>query len=204
MSKIINLLSISVISTDLSEYGINNNLLIEEISNFDGTINVNNNYDHHNSYSIQEDRLFPHGKPECDKFVSSLTQKVNNELNTEMVMSEIWTITLEYGQSVAAHSHKSMEHANPLDYYSIVYFPSAPEHSANLTFIVSACNTIEKNVTITPTGGTLLIFNSYIMHMTNRHLNKQQNRISISANFHPKTKSLITTQDWSIYRQASI
>lgn len=200
MSERINLLSIDIIKTNLDEYEINNDELINEIDSFDGLIKQKNLYEHHSAYSVHEDRLFPFGKTECDKFISCISDKVNKSLGKEMVMSEIWTITLEHGQSVAAHSHKSIEHINPLDYYSIVYFPSAPENSADLTFMVNACNTIDKNITFTPTSGTLFIFNSYILHMTNRHRNKDTKRISISANFHPQKRENVVMQDWSVYR----
>ena len=47
--------------------------------------------------------------------------------------------------------------------------------------------------------GSLVIFNSFIMHMTNRHQNKDENRIVVSANFWPKQPDTTPTQDWSAY-----
>lgn len=201
MNERISLLDISIIKTNLNEFEINNKNLIDEIESFDGSIIENNEYGHHSQYSIHEDRLFPFGKKECDNLIICISEKVNKVINRNMVMSEIWTITLEYGQSVAAHSHKSIEHINPLEYYSIVYFPSAPENSAELTFMVNACNTIDKNITFAPNIGDMFIFNSYLMHMTNRHRNKNTKRISISANFKPLEKEVTIMQDWSIYRR---
>lgn len=191
----INLLSIDVLRTKI--LGIDNEKLIKEIFSTRGDIDETFLEDKHHTY--YEDKRYPFGLIESEKLIDKLTEMVSISLNREMVLSEIWTLTLEHGQSVAAHSHKSNTHLRPEEYFSIAYYPSAPENSADLIFLVSAGNTIENSVMIKPETGDLIIFNSYLMHMTNRHRNRDNPRVVISANFVPKNPDTNPTQDWSAY-----
>lgn len=191
----INLISIDIIKSKI--LGIDNQKLLNEISNTRGDIDETFLEDRHHTY--YEDKRYPFGHVESEKLINKLTENVSNILKREMVLSEIWTLTLEYGQSVAAHSHKSNTHLRPEEYFSIAYYPSAPENSADLIFLVNAANTIESSVVIKPETSDLIIFNSYLMHMTNRHRNKTEPRVVISANFIPKNPDVSPTQDWSAY-----
>ena len=191
----INLISIDIIKSKI--LGIDNQKLINEILNTRGDIDETFLEDKHHTY--YEDKRYPFGHVESEKLINKLTEAVSISLNREMVLSEIWTLTLEHGQSVAAHSHKSNTHMRPEEYFSIAYYPSAPENSADLIFLVNAANTIESSVVVKPETGDLIIFNSYLMHMTNRHRNKDNPRIVISANFSPKNPDSNPTQDWSAY-----
>jgi hypothetical protein len=191
----INLIQIDVLKTKLS--GINNKKLIEEIVNTRGEIDETYLEDKHHTY--YEDKRYPFGYVESEKLINKLTESVSAILGRQMILSEIWTLTLEHGQSVAAHSHKSNTHLHPEEYFSIAYYPSAPDGSADLIFLANAANTIDNSIVIKPETGDLIVFNSYLNHMTNRHRNKDEARIVISANFIPKNPNPTPTQDWSAY-----
>jgi hypothetical protein len=194
----INLIQIDVLRTKLS--GIDNKKLIEEIVNTRGEIDETYLEDKHHTY--YEDKRYPFGYVESEKLISKLTESVSTILGRQMILSEIWTLTLEHGQSVAAHSHKSNTNLHPEEYFSIAYYPSAPDGSADLIFLVNAANTIENSIAIKPETGDLIIFNSYLMHMTNRHGNREEARVVVSANFAPKTPNVKPTQDWSAYSRS--
>ena len=189
------LVSIDVIKTRLD--GIDNKKLIDEILNTRGDIDESYLENEHHTY--YEDKRYPFGQSESEKLIERLGISVSAILGRKMVLSEIWTLTLEYGQSVAAHSHKSNTYMHQEEYYSIAYYPSAPADSADLIFLATACNTVETSVLIKPQTGDLVIFNSYLMHMTNRHRNMKENRIVISANFVPEVPNATPSQDWSAY-----
>jgi hypothetical protein len=191
----INLLSIDVKKTKI--LGIDNLKLIDEIRSSDGVIEEH--FFRNKNHTYYEDQRYPFGKPESEKLINVLTEKVSQLTGREMILSEIWTLTLKDGQSVAAHSHKSNTYLNQKDYFSIAYYPSAPTGSAELIFMVDACNTLEQSISITPETGDLVMFNSYLMHMTNRHQNQFEERVVISANFWPKNPDETPSQDWSAY-----
>jgi hypothetical protein len=44
----------------------------------------------------------------------------------------------------------------------------------------------------------LIVFNSFINHMTNRHYNEEQ-RVVVSANLSPVNENLSENPDWSAY-----
>ena len=192
----IELISINVLKTSLNS--IDNDSFIKELDSSETTIEKKYLEDKNQSY--YEDRKYPFGKPEAEKLITEITNAVNAAVGIEVVMSEIWTVTLEKGQSIIAHTHKISSPVNQEKYYSVAYYPTAPENSAELVFFVNACNTIEKQIIIKPKTGDLIIFNSYLMHMTKRHNNPDQRRIVVSANFHPKDPKIMQMSDFSGYK----
>ena len=194
-AEIVNLLTVNVFKTKIKN--VDNNKLVEEIRVCSGEIEQQ--FLSKENHTYYEDKRYPFGQPESEKLINTLSEAVDSIVGVKMVLSEIWTLTLNYGQSVAAHSHKSNTHMHDEEFFSIAYYPSAPEGSADLIFMVDACNTLEKSVSIKPEAGGLVVFNSYLMHMTNRHQNKNIERIVVSANFKPKKPSRMETQDWSAY-----
>jgi hypothetical protein len=198
----ISLLSLNVYKTMLNE--IDNNKLVKEIEEYDGSIkeeDIQNKY-----HTFYEDQRFPFGKSECEKLIDILTKSVEQISNKKMELKEIWTITLKDGQSVQMHTHKRRNHLYPEEHFSVSYYPKAPEGSSDIIFITSACNTLESHYSIPTETGVLLIFNSYLPHMTNRHNNINEERIVISANFSPKedTDSLKKDpRDWTIHSRKS-
>ena len=198
--KTIPLISINVIQINLTE--INNSKLVDEICSSRQDIDEKFKEDQHHTY--YEDKKYPYGKPECEKLLEVLQDYVCKLTNKKLVLSEAWTLTLTEGQSVAAHSHKSNQAIHQEEFFSIAYYPSAPKDSADLIFLATACNTIENSIVITPNTGDLIIFNSYLMHMTNRHRNKSEERIVISANFAPEKPNTKPNQDWSAYARETL
>jgi hypothetical protein len=193
----INLIQIDILKTKI--FGVDNHKLIHEILNTRGEIDETYLEDKHHTY--YEDKRYPFGHIESEKLIDKLTERVSSAIGREMILSDIWTLTLEYGQSVASHSHKSNTHLLPEEYFSIAYYPSAPEGSADLIFLANAANTIDSSIVVKPENGDLIIFNSYLTHMTNRHRNKTEPRIVVSANFVPKNPNVTPTQDWSAYNR---
>lgn len=190
------LLSIRVIKSSLS---VDNSALLEEITKYSRDIDkqfLENEYS--TRYTYYEDKAYPFGHKECDNFIKAVESKVSSILNREMKVTDIWSLTLEKGQSIAAHSHKLNTHLYPEEYFSISYYPQADEDSADLIFMVNACNTLETNVPIKVKTGDLLIFNSYLMHMTNRHTGDRE-RIVISANLAPTSPTTSVAQDWTVH-----
>lgn len=193
------LIAINVMKTRLDD--VDNGKLIDEIKNSCGDIDKDHlKYKNHTCY---EDSRYPFGMPESEKLILKLVSTVSSILGKEMELSDIWTLTLDEGQSVAAHSHKCNTYVFQEEYFSIAYYPNAPENSADLIFLATACNTIETCVTLPPKTGDLVIFNSYLLHMTNRHRNKNEQRIVVSANFAPKKPNIQSSQDWSAYSRTA-
>jgi hypothetical protein len=192
----VTLISLDVFVDDIKE--INNDRLAYEIENFSSPLKEDYLSDKNHSY--YEDMKYPFDQEESEKLIKALNIKVNEIIGKPMKIEAIWSLTLNKGQSVAMHSHKSNSHMNHEEYYSIAYYVSAPKGSANLSFSVTMCNTIEKLIEIEPEPGMLVIFNSFIPHMTNRH-NSEIPRIVISANFIPENPDTSTFQDWSAYQK---
>jgi hypothetical protein len=145
-----------------------------------------------------EDERLPLDAYECEKLKKLMTEKVSIAAGKPMVLAEIWSLTLNRGQSITVHTHKSNTHMRPEEYYSVSYYVNAPEGSARLIFNVSICNTIERLIPITPEPGMFLIFNSFIQHYSDRH-SSDEPRLVISANFHPENPDLTPIPDWSAY-----
>lgn len=194
--QFIPLIQIGCIKTKITN--INNKKLYKEIR--ENSKKIDKYYMANRYHSYYEDQKFPYGSPECDKLIDVLTSEVSRILGKEMVMNEIWTLTLKNNESVAYHSHKSNKQLFPEEYYSIAYYVNAPHGSAEIQFQVTACNTIESSISVPPEEGDLLIFNSFIPHMTNRHNNVYEDRIVVSANFSPLNPTVTSTQDWTVYQ----
>jgi hypothetical protein len=191
----LNLISLDVLVGYLE--GIDNSKLFQEIDSDSHDLEARFLADKNHTY--YEDKRFPFGKPESEKLISALTEAVRNELQMDVEMDAIWTLTLERGQSVSMHSHKSNTHMRPSEYFSIAYYVNAPNGSADLIFETEYCSAIESQTRISPEPGMLVIFNSFIKHMTNRH-DSDEKRIVVSANFVPVFPDTTPTQDWSAYK----
>ena len=190
------LLSIRVLKTSLD---IDNKALLKEIKSHSRDIDTHFVEDDYLTYyTYYEDQAYPFGYKESDNFIKVIEDKVSFVLDKKMKVTDIWSLTLEKGQSISAHSHKLNTHLHPEEYYSISYYVQAEEDSADLIFMLTACNTLETNVSIKVKTGDLLVFNSYLMHMTNRHIGAKE-RIVISANLVPEVPSVSVAQDWTVH-----
>lgn len=192
-----NLININVLISYIEN--VDNEKIVNEINNFSQEIDIRykESYLKTHNHTHYEDRKYPKTK-ECERLKFLISQKVNTLLQKEMKMESIWTLTLNQGQSVSYHSHKSNSHMHPMDYYSIAYYPSAPEGSASLLFHTTAFSQIDAISSIKPETGMLVLFNSFIPHMTDRH-NSEISRIVVSANFSPVNVNTKIVPDWSAY-----
>ncbi len=191
----VNLYTLDVFTTIID--GINVDLIAKEIKDFSGDIPHVKDYTP--AHSFYEDRTYPFEKPECAKLIGKIESAVSEIVHKEMEIDSVWTLTLEKYQAVSAHSHKVNNHIYPEEYYSISYYINAPVNSAELIFITNHCSILEKTSSIKPETGMLIVFNSFLTHMTNRHYNDEP-RIVISANLSPKNPNLTINPDWSAYK----
>lgn len=170
-------------------YQTSNNIHIDLMGSFGGSTN----------HTYFEDSTFPWGKPESVKLLAEIEKVVSFVSGKDMKVSEAWTLTLGYGQSVMAHSHRSNNHMNPDEYYSVAYYVNAPEDSAKLVFEVGHSNISECISVFDTTPGMLIVFKSYLKHMTTRHMSNEA-RVVVSANLCPASPSTEVIPDLSGYK----
>jgi hypothetical protein len=178
-----------------------NQKLIKEIEETANSIPVNliEGFGTSTNQTYFEDSTFPWNMPEASKLLSEIEKIVSTIGNLSMKVSEAWTLSLDFGQSVMAHSHRMNNHMKPSEYYSIAYYANAPAGSAKLLFEVGHSNISESIYSIEPEVGMLVVFNSYMKHMTTRHLSHEK-RIAISANLVPISPSMEIVPDLSGYK----
>lgn len=177
---------------DVDFYQINKD--IEKLKNSKITLDIKN--------SIYEDSNFPN-TPACNILKHKMLTEVEKTLNKEMICERIWCIILEKGQNVNYHTHDSNMHLHPLDYWSISFYTQVPEGSSDFIFYLTFCNKIVSQVYIPAEVGKIMMFNSYLPHMTNRH-DSEEARIVVSANFIPKYPNTKPSPDWKKYTDSSI
>lgn len=144
-----------------------------------------------------EDLIIPI-TPEITKLENAVVEVMNQLTGRDYKMHDIWAIQLKQGESVIAHTHHSNLHARPEEYYSIAYYPQVPQGSAELIFSARWCGVRETLVPITPEKGLLVIFNSYIAHMTTRQ-RPEEPRLVVSMNLGPVSPNIEPNADWSVY-----
>jgi hypothetical protein len=204
MNEVVNLYTLDIYKTYLNN--IDNTKLLEEISQYGISSNspntskngIANPKNPNPTHTFYEDQLYPFGQPEAMKLLQEITKQVNFFTNSDMVIDSVWSIALEQNESVLFHSHKVNTQLYPEDYYSVSYYVSAPEDSADLIFETTHCNTIERATSIKTETSMLLIFNSFIPHMTNRQYSKEK-RVVVSANYSPRHPNQKLSADWSEY-----
>jgi hypothetical protein len=174
---------------------IDNERLIKELEEFPQ--NLAGNPD--DIYRWEPD--FPSAGLESETLKRELLLRVESIAGKPMVCNAIWIYTLKKGQSIPQHSHKTNYQLHPEEYYSVAYYAKAPEGGANLTFVGNYCNTMESRITVTAETGKAIIFNSYVDHLTDRHLS-DEDRMCISANYQPLTPDTTPVPDWSVYLKA--
>ena len=190
------LINLEVFTTTIES--VNNEKILNELSEYGSSMDKKyiDSYLDGNNHTYYEDTKFPKSAPECLRLYDEIESTVSGFLNKKMKITEIWSLTLNKGESVSAHSHRSNTHMDPSEYYSIAYYPSAPMDCSKLIFDVSWCNTIENLVHITPHTGMLVLFNSYIKHFTDRH-SQDESRVVVSANLCPEEPNKTPVPDWS-------
>lgn len=188
---LINLNAYSIILNEVDNVRLSEIVLSHGVTPLAGEFMVDNNH------TYFEDTVLP-DVPEVTDLCSRISSAVSKIIGTEYKIEAIWGLVLNCGESVMMHSHKSNSHLHPSEYYSIAYYPMVPDGSAELIFSLTHCNTIEQAISIKPQEGMLIVFNSYIPHMTSRHISNEP-RIVISANLIPRNPNLEIIPDWSPY-----
>jgi len=192
------LINLEVFTTTIDS--VDNEKILDELNRHGSSVDKKyiDSYLDGNNHTYYEDRKFPKSSPECLRLRNEIESTVSSFLGKKMKITEIWSLTLNKGESVSAHSHRSNTHMDPSEYYSIAYYPSAPADCSKLIFDVSWCNAIENLVHITPITGMLVLFNSYIKHFTDRH-QIDTSRVVVSANLCPEEPNKTPMPDWSAY-----
>lgn len=195
----IDLLRVQVYLTTLPS--IDNDRLMREILNTQNSIPgvLRDGFGDLTNQTYFEDTTFPWGKPESTILLSAIEEAVSEICGNDMDTSEAWVIRLLRGQSVMAHSHRVNNHLLPQEYFSVAYYANAPTGSANLIFEIGHSNLIEQITSISPETGMLVIFNSYLKHMTTRH-DSDEARFVVSANLRPRCPGSTIVPDLSAYR----
>ena len=141
--------------------------------------------------------------PEVVKLEEAVHDRLKHLTGRDYMLHDTWAVDLEYNQSVIAHSHHSNLHLHPHEFFSVTYYPQVPEGSAELVFNVDYCATMSSTVSVKPEVGTVVIFNSFIQHMTSRH-KSQDSRLVVSMNWGPVEPTLSPNADWSVYWERPI
>ena len=136
---------------------------------------------------------------EFTKLESSVIEAVSRITGKDYEIDEMWAVNLVRNQSVIAHSHYKNSHIYPGEYYSIAYYPLAPSGSAELIFSASWCGHMHKTLAVKPEDGMMVVFNSFITHMTARQISENK-RIVVSMNLSPVEPETKPNADWSAYK----
>jgi hypothetical protein len=178
---------------------LNNLQIISDIDNYGVGINKDSPQNGwvSNGFIQYEDIIVPI-TPEIRKLEEAILGVLLDITNTEYKIHDMWAVNLEKNQSVIAHSHHSNLHAYPGEYYSIAYYPDAPKGSAELIFLAEWCGVMQKTCAIAPEDGMLIVFNSYMTHMTARH-KIDKRRLVVSMNLGPVNPNMDPNADWSGY-----
>ena len=136
--------------------------------------------------------------PEITKLEMSIIGVLKQLTNRDYKISEMWAVKLENNQSIIAHSHDSNSHQHPEEYYSASYYPSAPDGSASLTFSSNWCGRMSGLTEIKVETGLLVVFNSFLTHMTGRQKINLP-RMVVSFNLGPVEPNTNPNADWSCY-----
>lgn len=194
------LIRLSVYTTMLD--GIDNEAVLDEIKNFGHQPNVDviGDYLGDTTHTFYEDTTFPLDAPNCEVLSKSIVSAVEEISGRKMSLDAMWSLFLKKGNSVSSHSHRSNTHMYPNEYFSVAYYVSAPPGGARLIFNAIHSNLIEQTYAITPETGMLVVFNSYITHMTERH-QSEHDRVVVSASLSPTEPNLQPVPDWSIYKK---
>lgn len=189
---------LQVFTTNIED--IDNEKLLNEINNTKNVIpeELISGFGKKTTHTWFEDGMYPWGKPEALNLTKKIEDICKLVSGSEMRVDEAWTITLNQGQSVTSHSHRSNWHMYPNEYLSAAYYVNAPEGSAPLIFEAGYCDIAQNTYSITPKTGMLVIFNSFMTHMTGRHLSETP-RVVVSSNLSPIIPTTTRQPDLSPY-----
>ena len=149
------------------------------------------------THTYYEDVLPPR-TPEIAALEAAITDAATEMLHKPYRITELWSILTRPDQSIVAHNHRLNSHLHPLEFYSFAYYPLAPEGSADLTFHVGYCHTIETCISVPVEPGALIVFNSFVWHFTERQTSSQD-RLNVSGNLAPVHPDQSLTANWEPY-----
>lgn len=147
---------------------------------------------------VQHEDLVMPVTPEIAKLEAAVLETMKQLTSRDYKIHDMWSVRLVKNQSVIAHSHYSNLHIHPEEYYSIAYYPQVPEGSAELIFSANWCGVRQTTVPVVPQKGMLVMFNSYITHMTARQ-QVDSTRLVVSMNLGPVEPNMSPNADWSVY-----
>lgn len=195
--KYINLIKQDIYTAKINS--VNHKQVAFDIENYGKNIKKETpGYGHISRGFVQYEDIVMPVTPEILKLEKEIINILNKLNKKEYYIKDTWAVKLTKDQSVIAHSHHSNSHIHPEEYFSVAYYPSAPEGSAELIFSVEWCNIMKNTVAVKPENGLLVIFNSYITHMTARH-SINDPRFVVSMNLSPKIPNCTPNADWSVY-----
>lgn len=193
----INLIEQKIYTAILDE--INHDQVALDINNYAETIAQETpGYGYISRGFVQYEDLVLPVTPEIKKLERSIIEYMNFIFQKEYIINDTWAVKLVENQSVIAHSHHSNNHIYPEEYFSIAYYPQVPSGSAELIFSTDWCGTMKNTYAVKPQKGLLVIFNSYLLHMTARHKIKEE-RLVVSMNLSPRYPKKTPNADWSVY-----
>lgn len=178
---------------------VNNLQIISDLDNYG--VGTNQESPEHGWISrgfVQYEDIVVPVTPEITKLENKILGAMEELTGNTYLIDDMWAVNLIKNQSVIAHSHHSNLHAHPAEYYSIAYYPDAPLGSAELIFLAEWCGVMQKTCAVTPKTGMLVIFNSYMTHMTARH-KLDDRRLVLSMNLSPSSPNKTPNADWSTY-----
>jgi len=183
---------------DLSSgYGIKNDVIVSQIIDYDQVVDPTGKMSLENNHTYYEDNLLPDTE-EIEHLKSVIVEIMSDITGRDYLITESWSIILESGQSISAHSHNVHAAVDLNEYFAFAYYPFAPAGSCSLQFLSTHSNTISTTVSAGIKTGTLLIFNSYLLHWTNRQMGGSD-RVSVSGNLAPVSPTTVPMDDWSKY-----
>jgi hypothetical protein len=147
---------------------------------------------------VQHENLVMPVTPEITRLEKAVLETMKQLTGRDYEIHDMWSVKLIMNQSIIAHSHHSNLHIHPEEYYSIAYYPQVPDGAAELVFTADWCGLMQTSVPLTPEKGLLVIFNSYITHMTARHV-VDTPRLVVSINLGPVKPDTTPSADWSVY-----
>ena len=143
-------------------------------------------------------RVYPDSN-ECRKLQNAIELLANKVLPLPVVLTDIWAVATNKGESVSYHSHHSNTHMRPEEYWSGVVYTSSDDNSAELVLHSFGYNRIESMTKIRPEIGKIVFFNSYVPHFTTMHQSDIP-RVAVSFNLKPKILNDTEIPDMSVYR----
>jgi len=179
--------------------GVDNAAIAEQILTEGRPVDPNDTAwrDSGGAHTYYEDVLPPR-TPEIDTLERAIESAVTDMFDRAYRITELWSIQTRPEQSIVAHNHRLNTHVNPLEYYSFAYYPLAPEGSADLTFHVGYCHTIEACISVPVEPGALIVFNSFVWHFTERQTSTED-RLNVSGNLAPIDPDQSPNANWAPY-----